>query len=83
MAEKSGTVICVQAQEGAGFTTIKDAAGTQEAFILWMNSLPTASERVTHSMWVTLLREAFATGRPVTVFHPDDNANVTSVQLGG
>ncbi|WP_067537664.1 hypothetical protein [Nocardia crassostreae] len=83
MAEMVGTVICVHTTTASGFTQIMNAAGEREVFTLWSTSLPTASERVTHSMWVTLLREALINGRQVTVFHPDDSSNVTAVQLGG
>jgi hypothetical protein len=83
MAQMTGTVTCVRVFDDAGFTQLIDTAGEKETFILWFAPPEiSAFERVMHSMWVSLLREALVNGLPVTVVHPDGNARVTTVQLG-
>lgn len=88
MPLKTGTVTCLHIGETSAFTTIQDAGGVKETFILWFNpgvQIPAdlnAFTRVLHSMWVSLLREARAAGLPVTVSHPTNSAEITSVQLG-
>ncbi|OUS97406.1 hypothetical protein CA951_03430 [Rhodococcus sp. NCIMB 12038] len=83
MAQRTGTVICVLVTEDAGFTSVRDVNGVSEGYALWMGQPPTAAERVTHSMWITLLRESIITGHKVTVTHGDYDARISSVQLGG
>lgn len=86
MPEMTGTVTCFQLAEISAFTTIKDAAGNEEAFILWFGStIPqdlNAFSRVVHSMWVSVLREAHANGLTVTVVHPNNSAEIISLRLG-
>jgi hypothetical protein len=88
VASIEGTVRCVQVGDFAGWTEIEDAAGTREIFILWFdpgNQIPaelTSFTRVLHSMWLSILREAHANNATVTVFHPDNSAEVTDVALG-
>lgn len=89
MAQITGTVQCIRVSEGAGFTSIQDAAtGETEAFILWFapgSGIPdevTAFTRILHSQWISLLREAHTHGQSVTVFHPEGSAEVTAIQLG-
>jgi hypothetical protein len=88
VASTTGTVRCVQASEFAGFALIEDAAGERESFILWFNpgtSIPselTPFTRVLHSMWISLLREGLTNGANVTIFHSEDSAEVTNIQLG-
>lgn len=90
MPSITGTVNCLQVSEFAGFTTIRDAAGHTETFILWFGSgggsgIPpelNSFSRVLHSMWVSLLREAHSNGLTVTVAHLDNSAAITSLQLG-
>jgi len=83
MAQMTGTVTCLQILDDAGFTQIIDAAGEKEAFILWFGPPEiSAFERIMHSMWISLLREALVNSLPVTVIHPDGNARITAVQLG-
>jgi hypothetical protein len=86
MPEMTGTVTCFQLSESRGFTTIRDAEGNQETFILWFGStIPqdlNAFTRVLHSMWVSVLREAHANGLTVNVVHPDNSAEILSMQLG-
>jgi hypothetical protein len=88
MPEMTGTVVCVRVAEDSAFTTLQDASGTQEAFVLWF--LPgigipaslNAFTRVLHSMWLSLLREAKSSGAPVTIVHPNGSAEVTSLGVG-
>ena len=88
MAEMTGTVVCVRVSESSAFTTIEDANGVQESFALWFLpglSVPpdlTAFTRVLHSMWVSLLREAHSSGKPVTIVHPENSAAISSLGLG-
>ena len=88
MPLKKGTVSCLQVAEFSAFTTIQDAGGVKETFILWFNpgaQIPgelNAFTRVLHSMWVSLLREARAGGLPVTISHPTGSAEIIGVQLG-
>jgi hypothetical protein len=88
MAEMTGTVVCVRVAESSAFTTLEDADGVQETFILWfLPGLAIPSElnaftRVLHSMWLSLLREAHSSGSPVTIVHPNNSAEVTSLGLG-
>lgn len=81
----TGTVTCLSVSEGAGFTTIQDADGSRETFILWFSTtIPgtlTAFTRVLHSMWLALLRDAAANGWSVTISHPEDSAEVTNVRV--
>jgi hypothetical protein len=83
MAMMTGSVTCVRVFDDAGFTQLVDAAGEKEVFILWFAPPEiSAFERIMHSIWVSLLREALVSGLPVTVIHPDGNARVSTVQLG-
>lgn len=83
MATMTGTVSCVRVIDDAGFTQLVDAAGEEEVFILWLAPPEiSAFERIMHSTWVSLLREAMASGLPVTVVHPEGNARITALQLG-
>jgi hypothetical protein len=88
MASTTGTVRCVQVGEFAGWTQIEDASGEREIFILWFNpgvTIPqelTAFTRVLHSMWLSLLREAQTNTSTVTIFHPENSAEVTDIVLG-
>ena len=80
-----GTVRCVSVSEGSAFTTIQNAAGVRETFILWFPGIPlslTSFTRILHSMWLSLLREANSTGREVRIVHRDNGAEVFTVQLG-
>lgn len=85
MPQFVGTVDCVSVSEGAGFTTLEDADGVKETFILWFaTTIPsslTAFTRVLHSMWLALLRDAAANGWSVTISHPTDSAEVTNVRI--
>ncbi|GJL57045.1 MAG: hypothetical protein NPIRA02_41770 [Nitrospirales bacterium] len=90
MAMITGTVDCFRVSEGLGGVTIRDASGMTETLLLWFNpgggsGIPpqlTAFTRVLHSMWISQLRDAHANGLTVTIIHPEDSAEVTSVQLG-
>jgi hypothetical protein len=88
MPSMTGTVICVQVGDFAGWTQIEDAAGDREVFILWFSpgvTIPqelTSFTRVLHSMWLSLLREAHTNSSTVTIFHPEDSGEVTDVVLG-
>lgn len=83
MAEMSGTVTCLQANQFWGLTQVKDSAGETEVFLLWSDE-PEVSvfDQIKRTMWISLLREAFSNSLPVTIFHPDNDARVESVQLG-
>jgi hypothetical protein len=85
MPQFVGTVNCVSVSEGAGFTTLEDADGGTETFILWFSTtIPsslTAFTRVLHSMWLALLRDAATNGWPVTISHPTGSAEVTNVRI--
>ena len=80
----TGTVDCISLNEFAGFTRLRDAGGSTESFILWFGtSIPstrTGLTQVTHSMWLSLLREAQTTGRTITISHPTSSAEVTNVR---
>jgi len=79
----TGTVSCIRVFDDAGFTQLVDSAGDEEIFILWFAPPEiSAFERIMHSTWVSLLREAMVNGLPVSVVHPDGNARITSLQLG-
>ena len=82
----TGTVRCLRVNETFGFTTIQEAPGETETFILWFgSSIPpdlTAFTRIAQSMWVSLLREAHANGLTVTLTHAANSAVVGDIQLG-
>lgn len=84
MATFTGTVDCISVNESSGFTSLRDAAGTVEPFILWFGTtIPpsrTALTQVIHSMWLSLLREAQSSGRTITISHPTNSAEVTNVR---
>ena len=90
MPEFRGTVRCVRVSEGSGFTTLENASGGTETFILWFapgggSGIPpdlTAFTRVAHSMWLSILREALASNLAVTIVHPSSSSVVNAVQLG-
>jgi hypothetical protein len=83
MAIMTGTVTCIRVFDDAGFTQLVDAAGQTETFILWFAPPEiSAFERIMHTTWVSLLREALVNGLPVTVIHPDGNGRLSTVQLG-
>ncbi|HEU4456565.1 MAG TPA: hypothetical protein VFR81_26090 [Longimicrobium sp.] len=86
MATKIGTVRCISVSEGSAFTTIQDSGGGQETFILWFGSTIPASfdafTRVLHSMWVSILRDAFTNGSTVTVITASGSAEVLTVRMG-
>jgi hypothetical protein len=86
MPRMTGTVNCLQIAEIAGFTTIEDAGGNTETFILWFgSSIPSqlnAFTRVVHSMWVSVLREAHSNGKTVTITHPSGSAEILNIELG-
>jgi hypothetical protein len=87
MAETTGTVSCVRVAEAAGFLVLQ-VQQTEVPFVLWfapgsifprdLNSFT----RVLHSMWLSLIREAHATGATVTVVHGNNDSNVTALGIG-
>jgi hypothetical protein len=89
VADKIGTVKCLQVADDFAFATI-EGGGSRETFILWYfpgtgGGIPTdinAFTRVMHSMWVSLLREARAGNLTVRVVSPSGSAAVSLVQLG-
>lgn len=89
MADKTGTVKCLQIADDFAFTTI-EGGGSSETFILWFSpgtggGIPAdinAFTRVMHSMWVSLLREARAGNLTVRVVSPSGSAAASLVQLG-
>ena len=86
MATTTGTVNCISVSENAAFTTIEEAGGDTETFILWFGSTipPTINSftRILHSMWLSLLREAHANNLTVRITHSTGSAIVDGVQLG-
>jgi|1186.fasta_scaffold517643_2 hypothetical protein len=84
MAFTTGVVRCVFTADDSGFTTITDnQTATNETLVLWFAPREiTEFTRVLHSMWISQLREAMAGGIQVTLAHGDNDATVTSVQLG-
>ena len=90
MPNVTGTVDCLSISEVAGFVTIEETTGDKETFILWFSpgggsGIPpqlNAFTRVLHSMWVSQLREAHSNGLTVTISHPTNSAEVTTVRLG-
>ena len=82
----TGTVTCVLVlDDDVCLTQLIDSDGDTEAFTLWsaFTDPPfSAFERITHSIWVSFLRESLANGLPVTISIPTTGANVESVQLG-
>jgi hypothetical protein len=84
MATMTGTVSCVQLFDDGGFTQIVDPTTQEkEVFILWFAPPEvSAFERILHSMWVSLLREALVNGLTVTITHADAQAQIENVQLG-
>ena len=84
MAQTSGRVACVEVGDDYGFTTIQDpATGEHETFVLWFApSDVSAFTRIVHSMWVSILKEAFAGNLDVTLVHPADSGLVAGVRLG-
>ncbi|MEV0177072.1 hypothetical protein AB0I00_38965 [Streptomyces sp. NPDC050803] len=83
MAAMTGNVTCLRVFDDAGFVQLSGAGGVKETFILWFAPPEiSAFERIMHTMWISLLRDALVSGLPVTVLHPDGNARLTTVQLG-
>ena len=84
MAFTTGPVLCVFTTDDSGFTTVTDTAtATNETFVLWFGPRDiTEFTRVLQSMWVSQLREAMAAGIQVVVAHGDNDATVSSIQLG-
>ena len=91
MAEITGTVNCLQVANDSAFTTIRDSTtGDTETFILWFapgtgSGIPqelTSFTRILHSTWVSQLRVAHANNLSVTIIHPDESAEITSIRLG-
>lgn len=82
MAITTGRVDCIQVLEDSCFFQIlEDGTGETEAFIMWFGTSDlSASTRITHSMWLSIVREALATGRQIVIAHPDDGAQVTSIR---
>ena len=82
----TGTVKCLLVSEVYGFTTIEEAPGDTETFILWFGTtIPpnlTSFTRIAHSMWVSMLRDAHANGLTVRLSHPSGSAVASDVQLG-
>lgn len=89
MADKTGTVKCLQVADDFAFTTIEGGTASV-TFILWFfpgtgGGSPAdinAFTRVMHSMWISLLREARAGNLTVRVVSPSGSAAVSLVQLG-
>jgi hypothetical protein len=81
-----GTVKCFRVSEDFGFTTIEEAPGVTETFILWFGTtIPpnlTSFTRIAHSMWVSMLRDAHANGLTVRLSHASGSAIVGDLQLG-
>jgi len=90
MARITGTVSCFEISDDIAFTTIEDATGNREVLILWFNpgsSIPstlTSYTRIMHSMWISILRTAFANNLIVTLNTPSSSsAEVIKVRMGG
>ena len=83
MAITLGRVECLQVGDDFGFVGIReDETNDFEAFIIWFNpSLPTASTRLLHSMWLGMLRQALASENRVRISHDDDSAFIRTLQV--
>lgn len=83
MAETIGRVECIQVAEDACFVGIKEEmSNVLEAFIVWFApELPTAFTRLLHTMWLSMLREAFTTGDLVKIFHHPDSAYINNLEI--
>jgi hypothetical protein len=88
MPELKGTVRCVRVGDDFGFTTvIEQGTNVDELFILWWGGVTTPADppvhvRIVQSDWVSLLRQAMASGISVDITHDTNSALVLNVQLG-
>jgi len=83
MPQIIGKVECIQVGDDFGFVGLREE-GTDdfEAFIIWFApALPTAFLRLLHSMWLSMLREAFTTGDLVRIVHDTNSAFIRNVEL--
>lgn len=83
MAATTGRVECMNVGDDFGFVGIRESATEDfEAFIIWfVPSLPTASLRLLHSHWFSMLSRAMSSGDVVTVVHAEDSAIITAVRV--
>jgi hypothetical protein len=83
MAQTIGRVECIQVADDFSFVGIReDGTNDFEAFIVWFApELPTAFMRLLHSMWLSMLREAFTTGARVRIVHDADSAFIRNLEL--
>jgi hypothetical protein len=88
MPELKGTVRCVRVGDDFGFVQmIEQGTGDREIFILWWSGVtgpsdPPVHVRIIQSDWVSILRQAMASGLTVTITHPANSSEVENVQLG-
>ncbi len=84
MATSKGLVKRLQIAPGLAKVSIQDETDNrEEGFVLW-NRVPTAvSDRIIHSMYVSLAREAIAHGRKLEIVHNDDSALIITMSLLG
>ena len=83
MAETLGGVECLNIGNDFAFVGIReDGTNEFEAFIVYFSpSLPNATLRLMHVKWMSLLRDAFATGNQVRIAHGNSSAFIDSLQL--
>ncbi len=82
MATSKGPVNYLQVTSNLGKVNIRDETDSRdESFLLW-NREPTAiSDRIIHSMYVSLVREAIAQSKKIKIAHATDSALVDSLIL--
>ena len=85
-----GTVTCVNVGdefslskgiEVAFCAIIEDLTNAYVPFVIWIHeSSPSASDLALHNMWLSMLREAMATGRKVHIGHEEFNGLMLSLE---
>ncbi len=78
----TGPVKRLQVTPTLGKVIIRDEdENKDEGFLFWNRAPTTISDRIIHSMWVSLAREAIAQDKKVTIGHVVDSALVSSFTL--
>lgn len=82
MALTTGRPVQLIVADSVGKVNVVDETdGVVEGFLLWSRRPADVADRIVHSMWVSLCRDAIVAGKRVTITHGDSSSTVDAVQL--
>ena len=80
----TGRVNCVSVDDSLDyffFQVIEDETGQTEIFVIWFGTDDlSAPTQIRNRMWMSMVREALATGRQLAISHTDSDSAVQGIR---